>query len=450
VNAPTPPTRRDTSTVCFLTFGCQMNQLDSELAAGEFWRHGITLTSDASRAGTVVLNTCSVRRHAEERARSNLGRFKRAKQEHPELVLAVMGCMAQKEGSELLRAYPYLDIVCGTKQFARLPQLVERARSAGERIAVTDDAPVVIDRVPAVRPDRYRAFVSILRGCNAFCSYCIVPYVRGREASRPPDEVKGEVRALVEAGCREIVLLGQNVDAYRHEDTDLAGLLRALDPLPGLERLRFITSHPKDVSRRLLEAMAELPSVCEHLHMPAQSGSTAVLRAMRRGYTAERYREIVASARRIVRDVEIASDFIVGFPGETEADFAATVSLVRDCGFSQAFIFKYSPREGTRAAKLEDDVPQRVKAERNRILLGVQAEVSGAQNAAKVGRTVEVLVEGPSKRDRSRLAGRTRGNAIVVFPAPADAVPAPGALVTVRVTDSTPLTLVGELSDSPR
>lgn len=425
-----------------------MNKLDSELAAGEFLRGGVSVTANPDEAGVVVINTCSVRRHAEERALSNLGRFKRAKKQCPELVLVVMGCMAQKEGEALLGAYPYLDIVCGTKHFAELPLLVERIRSEGGRYAVTDDAPVRCDRTPAARPDRWRAFVSVLRGCNTFCSYCIVPYVRGREISRTPAEVEDEVRRLVGNGCVEITLLGQNIDAYRHDDTDLAALLAWLDPIPGLRRLRFVTSHPKDISHRLLRAMADVPSVCEHLHMPAQSGSTRILRAMNRGYTAERYREIAASARETVPGVAIASDFIVGFPGETDDDFAATVALVRECRFSQSFIFKYSPREGTKAARMTDDVPQSVKEARNHELLSVQEDVSREGNEEKRGRSFEVMVEGVSKRDPGRLTGRTRGNDIVVFPRPAAAEPEPGALADVRIIDSTPLTLFGEAEGS--
>ena len=322
---------------------------------------------------------------------------------------------------------------------------------------------MTFERSTAKRPDPYRAFVAIMRGCNNFCSYCIVPHVRGREISRPPEDVENEVRALVRGGCAEITLLGQNIDAYAAANSRLPDLLRRLDAnVPGLERLRFVTSHPKDISAELLRAMAELPSLCEHLHMPAQSGSTRILRAMNRGYTADRYREIIASAREIVPDIEIASDFIVGFPGETDEDFEATVSLVRECRFNQSFIFKYSPRERTKAAEMPDDVPLAVKQERNQRLLAVQEEVSRARQRAKEGRTFEVLVEGPSKRDKSRLAGRTRGYDIVVFPGPEGSggkcssvrtdAHSPhatnirsGALVNVRITDSTPLTLFGEL-----
>ncbi len=435
---------RDPNTVCFLTFGCQMNRLDSELAAGRFEEQGIATTPDADRAGTIVINTCSVRKHAEDRALSNLGRFKAAKQRDPRLVLVLMGCMAQREGDRLLERYPYLDVVCGTRRFTDLPRLVERARSGGERIVATDDEQMTIDRKPDLRPEPFRSFVSIMRGCDSFCSYCVVPYVRGRQASRHPDVVEREVRGLVDDGCVEVTLLGQNVAAYGHDETDLAGLLERLDRVPGLRRLRFVTSHPADVSDRLLRAVERLPSVCEHLHMPAQSGSDRILSAMNRGYTAEFYRRRLDAAREAVPGIEIASDFIVGFPGETGEDFAATVALLRHGGFNQCFIFKYSPRPGTRAAEMADDVPDAVKKERNQALLDAQEEVARAQNRAKEGREFELLVEGPSKRDPDRLTGRTRGNDIAVFPVPEGPPPRPGEFVTVRITDSTPLTLIAE------
>jgi tRNA-2-methylthio-N6-dimethylallyladenosine synthase len=434
---------RDPAKVCFITFGCQMNKLDSELAAAEFARRGSTLTGDPDEAGVVIVNTCSVRRHAEDRARSHLGRFKDAREHCPTFVLAVMGCMAQKAGRDLLDAFPHLDVVCGTRRFMDLPELVERARAEGERVLAADEVPVRLDRVPTCRPERYRAFVSVMRGCNSFCSYCIVPYVRGRETSRPPDEIADEVRALVDDGCVEVTLLGQNIDAYRHGDARLADLLERLAGLGGLRRLRFVTSHPRDISDRLLQTMADLPPVCEHLHMPAQSGSDRILRTMNRGYTAGRYLEIVEAARRTVPGIELAGDFIVGFPGETDTDFRRTVELLRAAQYNQAFIFKYSPREGTRAAAMDDNVPREVKQARNQELLRAQEAVSRARHRAKEGRELEVMVTGPSKRDASRLSGRTRGNDIVVFPGP-DGPLRPGDLVHVRITDSTPLTLYGE------
>jgi len=435
--------QRDRNKFFFITFGCQMNKLDSELAAAELLRAGFAPAESESEAGVIIVNTCSVRRHAEERALSNLGRFKAAKNSFKELVVVVMGCMAQKQGEAMLDAVPPLDIVCGTRKFAELPSLLARVSERGERIVATEDEHIDIDRLATARPDKWRAFICVLRGCNSFCSYCIVPYVRGRETSRPPADIVAEAKRLAEDGCVEITLLGQNIDAYEYEGVDLAELLRRVAPTPGLRRLRFITSHPKDISPRLLDAIAEIPQVCEHLHMPAQSGSDNILAAMNRGYTAERYLEIVQDARRRVPNIEIASDFIVGFPGETDADFEATVSLMRECQFNQSFIFKYSPREGTRAERMQDDVPQSVKENRNHVLLAVQEEISRERQNAKIGRTFEIMVEGQSKRDKSKLVGRTRGNDIVVFTPAAAHTFTPGEIVNVEITDSTPLTLFG-------
>jgi len=450
VSDRSPSPRRDPHKVCFITFGCQMNKLDSELVAAEFVRRGATLTSDTDQAGVIIINTCSVRKHAEDRALSNLGRFKHAKKHCPQLILVLMGCMAQKEGPKLLRDHPHLDVVCGTRQFLRLPELVERARTEGERIVLTDDGTVAFDRLASVRPERHRAFLSVMRGCNGFCTYCIVPYVRGRETCRPPEHIEEEIHCLVDDGCVEVTLLGQNVDAYRHNDTDLAALLERLDRVPGLKRLRFVTSHPRDISDRLLHAVADLPTVCEHLHVPAQSGSDPILKAMHRGYTARRYRQVVDSARTIVPDVELAGDFIVGFPGETETDFQATLDLLQYCQYNQAFIFKYSPREGTRAARMIDDVPQDIKARRNQALLAAQKESAHTHNQSKLGRTLEVMLQGPSKRDPARLHGRTRGNDIVVFTPPPAWTGEPGDLVQVRIDHCTPLTLFGTLTPTSR
>lgn len=436
---------RDKSKFFFITFGCQMNKLDSELAAAELLRAGFTQAESENKAGVIIVNTCSVRRHAEERALSHLGRFKFAKKMFKDLVVVVMGCMAQKEGEALLDSIPPLDIVCGTRKFADLPSLVARVRERGERIVATEDEHIDIDRLATARPDKWRAFICVLRGCNSFCSYCIVPYVRGRETSRPPADVITEVKRLVDDGCVEITLLGQNIDAYEYEGVDLAELLQLVALTPGLRRLRFITSHPKDISPRLLDTVAAVPQVCGHLHMPAQSGSDKILAAMNRGYTAEHYLEIVNDARRRVPNIEIASDFIVGFPGETDADFEATVSLLRECQFNQCFIFKYSPREGTRAEQMSDDVPQAVKEERNHILLAVQGEISRERQKAKVGRTFEIMVEGQSKRDKSKLVGRTRGNDIVVFTPQAGIAFTPGDVVDVEIIDSTPLTLFAKI-----
>ena len=340
-----------------------------------------------------------------------------------------------------------MDLVCGTRALLRVPVHLKRIL-AGERpiVDVEGDAFTATGRVPRMRDSAVHAYVSIMRGCNNFCSYCIVPYVRGREVSRPAGEVLAEARALVEDGVREVTLLGQNVNSYRHEGRGLADLLAMLNEVDGLLRIRFVTSHPKDMSDEILGAVAGLERVCEHLHVPPQSGSDAVLQRMNRRYTAAVYRDMVARARAGVPGVELAGDFIVGFPGETDAEFEDTLALLREVRFQQAYLFKYSPRPGTRAADLPDDVPDEVKRERHQRLLAAQEKVDTLRRRGMVGRDVEVLVEGVSKADRRHHTGRTRGGDIVVFPGTEAMV---GTLRRLRVVDCTPLTLFGEALTPP-
>ena len=433
-----------------VTFGCQMNKLDGEAVAGQLLDAGYVATDDPDEADVVLLSTCSVRQHAEDKVWSLLGTLRRRKERHPGMVIAVSGCMAQREGEGIFARMPHVDIVCGTMELPRLPELIAEAREHHAHVlAVDEGGPVRLPRIVSRRPSRYQAFVAVMRGCDNFCAYCIVPHVRGREHSRPPDDIVDEVRRLADDGCKEVTLLGQNVNSYgRTLDAGvaLAGLLRRLDPIEGVERIRFVTSHPKDATDELFGAMAELPSVCPYLHMPAQAGSNRVLRDMNRKYTREHYLGLIARARELVPGIEVASDFIVGFPGETDGEYAQTVDLVERAGFLNCFIFKYSPREGTAAAALDDDVPWAVKQERNRHLLGVQEAVMGRRQAAMAGHRVEVLVEGVSKRDATKLTGRTPGNRIVVFPGDAALT---GELVAVEIVDSTPLTLFGRRLQPP-
>jgi tRNA-2-methylthio-N6-dimethylallyladenosine synthase len=428
------------------TFGCQMNKLDSELVLGALLEGGFERAPSVAEADIVLFNTCSVRRHAEERVYSRLGALKPLKEKRPELILGVIGCMAQKEQEVIFRRAPHVDLVCGTYEIAELPTILrELAPGRGRCLRVAEREIRFGPRHLACRPVRHQAYVLIMRGCDNFCSYCVVPHVRGREQSRPVADILSECQSLVADGVKEITLLGQNVDSYGKslgDGTSLASLLRAVHQIRELERLRFVTSHPKDISSELLQTMAELPKVCRHLHMPAQSGSDRILRAMNRGYSAARYQEIVAEARRRMPDVQIASDFIVGFPGETEEDFRESVRLIQELRFQNCFIFKYSPREGTAAAKLTDDVPDPVKQQRNQVLLKLQEQISRERHAALVGSIVEVLADGPSKSDQRRLSGRTRGNDIVVF---GGARTLAGKPVRVKINDSTPLTLFGEL-----
>jgi tRNA-2-methylthio-N6-dimethylallyladenosine synthase len=393
----------------------------------------------------ILFNTCSVRQHAEERVYSRLGALQALKRKRPELVIGVIGCMAQMHGEAILKRAPHVSLICGTKGLSRLAEFIAEAQKGGRVCATEKNGAPLIRRSAAERLNKYLAYVYIMRGCDNYCTYCVVPYVRGPEESRPPGEIIDEVRALADDGCKEVTLLGQNVNSYGKglaEKIGLAGLLERLDAVPGLERIRFVTSHPKDMSRDILRAVGSLKKVCEHLHMPAQSGSDRILKSMNRYYTAARYREIVAEARELIPGVAIASDFIAGFPRETEEDFEATVRLMRDVRFQQGFIFKYSPRPRTAAAQLPDDVPQSVKAERNRRLLAVQEEISREENAKLHGQGVEVLVEGPSKSNRTKLTGRARTNHIVVFAGPKSLI---GRLARVRIESSTPLTLFGSV-----
>lgn len=474
------------------TMGCQMNRLDSELVISRLRAAGHEMTDDHRAADVVLFNTCSVRRHAEQKVYSRLGAEGQRKQHNRRLIVGVLGCMAQREGEQLLRDYPQVNIVCSPGQLARLAELVEqvaggrgavlaldpdrgtrrsgdaekdqrgesdrakqRSRGAEESLPAEEEFDALdLSRDPSASPSSAQAFVRVARGCDKFCSYCIVPFVRGPEVSREPERIVEEVRRLVEAGRSEITLLGQTVNSYRWSDggrtVSFADLLGRVSAVGGLRRLRFVTSHPLDFGDDVLQAMRDLPSVCPYIHCPAQSGSDAVLRRMNRKYTRAQYDDLVDRARVIVPGVVLAGDFIVGFPGETEEDHAASAELIRRSGYKNSFIFKYSPRPGTAAARMRDDVPMDVKRRRNNELLDVQAEVGLAHHRAYIGRTVEVLVEGPSPRaakqptpapaGQTQMLGRTRGDHIVVF----DGEPGlAGQYATVRIVDASALTLMG-------
>ena len=428
------------------TFGCQMNFLDSEFLHGQFEKAEYDIVGRSEDADVICFNTCAVRDHAEGRVRSRLGALREAKRERPGLVIAVIGCMAQREGKALLRSWPHLDIVCGTREFHKLPMFVERVRQDHDRLlALGDDDVMSMPRDIEVRPRKAQAFVAIMRGCDKACSFCIVPTVRGREQHKPFDEVVAEVDALVSDGVREVTLLGQTVNNYgKHLEPrrSFGDLLRRLDEIRDLKRLRFITSFPSLMTDDTIDAMAECSSVSRYLHLPVQSGSNRMLRAMRRGYTVERYLDLVDKLRSKVSGIELATDIIVGFPGETEEDTAATEELLRRIRFVQAFIFKYSPRPKTDSAeRLEDDVPHDVKKRRNTHLLDVQEAIQAEKNQALVGRKTVALVEGTSKRDAHRLTGRSDENRIVHFEG-GDLV---GRFVEVEIEQATGLSLSGKL-----
>src|SRR2546427_1078999 len=399
------------------TVGCQMNVLDSELVVGSLRRQGYELIHDPTKADVILFNTCSVRQHAEDKIYSALGTLRAHKQRQPSTILGVLGCMAQKDQELIRRRAPHVDIVCGTGQLSRLPELIaEVQRSGRPQLALSLDRkeasrPEVEQsfesydplRDPSMRPSPFQAYVRIMIGCDKFCTYCIVPSVRGPEQSRHPEQIAAEVRRLADEGCKEITLLGQTVNSYRHEHGDgrqvrLSDLLARIHDTPGVERIKFITNFPRDMGDDLLDAVRTLPKVCPYLHVPAQSGGNEVLKRMKRLYTVEFYRDMLARCRERGPGVAVSSDFIVGFCGETEVSFERSCDLVATAGFKNSFIFKYSPRPGTKGDELyTDDVPEEVKKRRNNDLLAIQNSVSQADHLTHIGETVEVLVEGPSK-----------------------------------------------------
>ena len=424
-----------------------MNKLDAELSLGLLQEEGYKIVDKVDEADVILFNTCSVRQHAEDKVYSHLGALKTLKKRHPEVIVGVLGCMAQKDGEAIFKRMPHVDLVCGTRMFSRLPEMLLKIRNHGSHVlAIDEDQIVNVKRAVTYRPNFYQAFVTVMRGCDNYCSYCIVPYVRGREISRTIADVKEEVQSLVSNGCREVTLLGQNINSYGKGlsgNVTLGDLLTELNEIDGLDRIRFVTSHPADMSRDLIRTISRLEKVCEYLHMPVQSGSDEVLKRMRRGYTAGYYREFVRYARERIPHLTVASDFIVGFPGETEEDFQETVRLMEDIRFQNCFIFKYSSRTGTKAAELKDDVPDEIKRERNIKLLELQKRISLEENTKMLGKKVEVLVEGASKSDPNRLSGRTRQNHIVVFNGSQDLV---GKLAGVVIHEVTDLTLFGKLT----
>jgi tRNA-2-methylthio-N6-dimethylallyladenosine synthase len=448
------------------TVGCQMNVLDSELVVGSLRRQGYELTHEATEADVILFNTCSVRQHAEDKIYSALGRLRSHKQRHPEKILGVLGCMAQKDQNLIRRRAPHVDIICGTGQLARLPELLAEVHRTGvpqtslslDRTQSRHEVEQSFEsfdpmREPSMRPSRFQAYVRIMIGCDKFCTYCIVPSVRGPEQSRTPEHIAVEVRQLADEGCKEITLLGQTVNSYKYPHGDgrhtrLPDLLARIHDTGGIDRIKFITNFPRDMSDDLLDAVRELPKVCPYLHVPAQSGCNEVLKRMKRLYTVEYYRDMLARCRERVPSVAVSSDFIVGFCGETEASFQRSCELVRTAGFKNSFIFKYSPRPGTKGHELfADDVPEDVKKRRNNDLLAIQNQVSLADHLTRVGATVEVLVEGLSKTALKQagsgpvqLTGRTPTDHIVVFDGNERLI---GQTVAVAIHEATAFTLFG-------
>ncbi|HZO03131.1 MAG TPA: tRNA (N6-isopentenyl adenosine(37)-C2)-methylthiotransferase MiaB [Burkholderiales bacterium] len=430
------------------TFGCQMNEYDSDRIADLLRSaEGLELAPDPADADVIVFNTCSVREKAQEKVFADLGRVKHLKRLRPELMIAVGGCVASQEGPAIVERAPYVDVVFGPQTLHRLPQLLERRRATGRpQVDVSFPEIEKFDHTPPARVDGAVAFVSIMEGCSKYCSFCVVPYTRGEEISRPFEDVVAEVADLAAQGVREVTLLGQNVNAWRGTidgaQADFAELLRYVAEIRDIERIRYTTSHPREFTQRLIDAHAELDKLAPHVHLPVQSGSDRVLAAMKRGYTALEYRSIVRRLRQARAAISLSSDFIVGFPGETETDFEATLRLAREADFDASFSFVYSPRPGTPAAELRDEVTREEKLQRLQRLqsqLEAQARVIGER---MVGATERVLVERTSRKNHAELAGRTGNNRVVNFPGSPSLI---NTYVNLRITAALPHSLRGEL-----
>lgn len=425
-----------------------MNEHDAEVLAGMLEQLGYKKTEEPSQANLIILYTCCVREKAEQKVFARLGVLKKYKLTNPQVMLAVGGCMAQQAGmgDKIRTRAPYVDLVFGTHNIHRLPQLLQEAKDSGVTLVeVWDKEQEIVENLPLLRSNKLKAYVTITYGCNNFCSYCIVPYVRGRERSRLPEEIIKELKELAEQGFKEVMFLGQNVNSYGKDlqiNIDFADLLQEADKIEGIQRIRYMTSHPRDFTEKLIKTIAQSQKICEHFHLPIQAGSNRILKQMRRGYTKEEYLELIAKVREYVPHATITTDIIVGFPGETEKDFAETLDVISKVQFDQAFTFIYSPREGTPAAKMAEQIPAEVKKERFQRLLELQNKISLNLNQKMVGRVEEVLIEGESKNDRTKLSGRTGGNKIVILEGGQDLI---GQIVPVKITAAQTWSLFGEI-----
>jgi len=427
------------------TYGCQMNLADTELLLGHLGRHGYRRTDDPAGADVILLNTCAIREHAEERVLGRLGDLVRYKARRPDIQLGLAGCMAQHVRDTLMDRLPFVDFIVGPDAYRRLPDLLGNGDADPFVDVRLDRTETYADLTPQ-RERGVRAWLTIMRGCDKFCTFCIVPYVRGRERSVPADAVIAQVRQLAAEGYREMVYLGQTVNAYRHGDVDFAELLRRTDAVDGIERIRFTSPHPSDMSAAVIDAMATCAKVCPQLHLPVQAGSDRVLTRMERGYTAGAYLDLVARLRRAVPGIALSTDIIVGFPGEEEEDFQATCDLMRAVGYDSAFMFKYSARSGTKACRWEETVAEDEKSRRLQAIIALQEAQSATVNRRLVGTTTEVLVEGPARRRDGWLVGKTPHFKTTVFPADGHQL---GDRVPVQITDATAHTLRGVALDAP-
>ena len=439
----------DNKTFFTVTYGCQMNEEDSEKMSGMLKSMGYEKTENRDEASIIIFNTCCVRENAENRVYGNLGELKKVKKKNPNLVIAICGCMMQQEGmaDKILKTFPYVDIIFGTHNAYKFPEYLNRVKTEGVQVKeILDKETKIVEGIPIDRESSIKAFVTIMYGCNNFCTYCVVPYVRGRERSRKSEDILNEIKDLVSKGYKEVTLLGQNVNSYGkglEEDINFAKLLRKVNEIEGLERIRFMSSHPKDLTEEVIMAVKECDKVCEQIHLPVQSGSDTMLKAMNRHYDRAMYLSLVNKIKEEIPGCSITTDIIVGFPGESEEDIQDTIDLVKEVKYDSAFTFIYSRRNHTPADKMENQIPEEVKHKRfNRLVEAVNENVIRG-NKFYEGKTVEVLVEGPSKTDETKLMGRTRNGRLVNFSCEDKNLI--GKLVNVKINRAQPFSLIGEI-----
>ncbi len=427
------------------TFGCQMNEHDSEVIDCLLTERGFSSVKERKDASIVIINTCSVRDNADKRFFGTLGQLKKRKESDPSFIVCVCGCMMQQQRvvDTIKAKYPWVDVIFGTNSIHHIPELIEKVAIEKEKVVdIIENTEEIVEGLPAKRLFDHKALVNIMFGCNNFCTYCIVPYTRGREKSRAPEAIVAEVKGLVADGVKEIMLLGQNVNSYDGNGTSFAELLKMLNDVDGLERIRFMTSNPKDLSDELIEAFAVCDKLCRNLHLPIQSGSNRVLKRMNRKYTREDYLKLIEKLRKTVPDITLSTDIIVGFPGETNEDFEETLSIVKEVEYDSAFTFIYSIRKGTPAEKFEDQIEESEKHRRFDLLVSAVNEISEKKNKAYQDRVEKVLVDGVSKNDKSTLTGRTDGFKLVNFAGKKELI---GSIVDVKITDAKTFSLFGEV-----
>ena len=427
------------------TYGCQMNIADTELVKGILKNHGYELTEKTDNADIVLLNTCSIREKAEERIYGRLGNFKNVKDSNSNLIVGILGCMAERLRKDLIEEKKIVDLIVGPDEYRRLPELIDVVFNGGKGIGVQLSKTETYDDLIPYREDGLQAWISVMRGCDKFCTFCVVPFTRGRERSRSLNSIVKEIEQLSSRGFREVTLLGQNVNSYSDNEYDFADLLGACAEVDPLVRVRFTTSHPQDLSDKLLYTIAEHNNICNYIHLPFQSGSNRILRAMNRTYTIEHYLNLIEKAKKIIPNVSFSTDVIAGFPTETYEDHLMTLDVIRKVRYDGAYMFKYSPREGTKAYKMEDDVKEKVKVKRLQEIIDIQQQISYEKNQEQIGTKEIILIEGFSKKSEDYLAGKTDGNKVVIIPA--DKKIKVGSYVKVKINRATSGTLFGDFVD---